>query len=175
MTNREKPSLADNVPEAATRAVDRRKDNRVDIEAKFLKALGKELLSARQSRGWTRPDPVLAMGLGQSNEAIASHEFGTRAMTVARFGSYCTALGLPPGRLIDRVYNDVVNNGLAVLDLAELARSEHSLAQWAAIRLRELPRKSMGRLLVPGPAQDKLAELCGCDRGQLFGALTAAA
>ncbi|GAB3365936.1 MULTISPECIES: hypothetical protein [Amycolatopsis] len=114
------------------------------------------------------------MGVGQATQTIASHEFGTRAMTVARFTVYCNVLGLPPGRLFERVYDEAISDGTVVVNLAELARSGHPLARWAEIRLRDLPPYSIGRLLVPRPAQDALAELCECDKGQLLAELKAA-
>lgn len=148
-------------------------DGSAGIEARFLKILGRALRSEREIREWTRQDLALAMGVGQATQTIATHEFGTRAMTVARFALYCNVLGLTPGRLFGRVYDEAIHDGV-VVNLAGLARSEHPLARWAEIRLRELPPSSIGRLLVPRSAHDTLAELCECDRHQLLAELKAA-
>lgn len=170
MTNGDNPKQADGVCEAAGP----NPESKADVEAKFLQILGRALRSERESREWTRQELACALGVGQATQTVASHEFGTRAMTVARFALYCNVLGLPAGRLFDRVYDEAITDGTAVVDLAELARSGHPLARWAAIRARELPPYSMGRLLVPRSAQDRLAELFECDRGQVLTNLKAA-
>ncbi|WP_370943986.1 hypothetical protein AB5J62_33435 [Amycolatopsis sp. cg5] len=144
---------------------------------RFAKALGVAMRSARGNRGWTRKDMRSQMNADRSLQTMATHELGTRAMSVCQFAEYCTVLDVQPGEMFDRVYHEVfgTKDETVTVDLDKLARSEHAnLSRWAEVRLRGLPASAKGMLPLPRHAQDTLAALCGCDHYQLLQILSAA-
>ncbi|MET9259584.1 hypothetical protein [Amycolatopsis sp. NPDC004079] len=170
MNNSDRPAQTDVAHESAAPNADGGLDRAAKADAKFRNVLGRVLRSVREGRGFSWSGSAPAMGTG----ATASHEFGTRASTVARFTLYCNVRGLSPSRMVDRAYGEKTADGTAVLGLAELARSGYLLACWAESRLGEPLLCSMRRLPVPLTAQGSLAEMFEHDRGQVLAGLKAA-
>ncbi|SFB64767.1 hypothetical protein SAMN05216266_14713 [Amycolatopsis marina] len=145
---------------------------------RFATGIGEAMRFERNRRGWTRKEMRREMGTGRSLQTMATHELGTRAMSLCQFIEYCHVLDVAPGPMVDRVYRDVVDtreNAIVIADLDKLARSEYpNLAAWAEIRLRSLPASARGMLPLPRQAQDALAALCKFERRQLLEILGAA-
>lgn len=147
-----------------------------DTLQEFAKGIGDALRAERRGRGWTRKDLRCAMGIDRSLQTFATHELGTRAISVGQFAEYCFVFGVQPGLIFDRVYHEVFRPSVddtVIIDLDKLAVSEHpNLARWARGRRNEYPASSPQMLALPVHAQDTLAALCGFDRRQLLEALS---
>ncbi|GAA1961755.1 hypothetical protein [Amycolatopsis minnesotensis] len=139
---------------------------------RFAYAIGGAVRSVRGCREWTRKEFRRRLGSVRTVQALATHELGTRAMSVSQFAEYCHALGIQPGPLVDQVYDSVFGphaDETVTVDLDKLAVSEHSnLARWAKLRLATFPPFSRHVLDLPLHAQNTLAVLCGFERRQLL-------
>lgn len=143
----------------------------------FIAALGDELRQLRSARGWTRQDladQIAELSLGE----LASYEFGTRAMGVARLFQLCLVLDVRPRDVLDRVESRVVGSDtVAYIDLARLAQTTverlQPLRPWAQLRVDELPAGDRTELSFTADslALDSMASLCGTARADLIGAL----
>ncbi|WP_103355753.1 helix-turn-helix transcriptional regulator [Amycolatopsis sp. CA-128772] len=72
----------------------------------FRAALGAELLAARTLRGWSRAQVVSAGGVGYSPAILGHWERGSRAIPLVAFAIVGHALGLDPGEVIRRCYDE---------------------------------------------------------------------
>ncbi|ADJ48828.1 hypothetical protein AMES_7003 [Amycolatopsis mediterranei S699] len=72
----------------------------------FLAALATELRAARRMRGWSRTDLLTACGVGYSSAVLGHWERGSRAMPVVAFAILCCGLGIDPGEVIRRCYDE---------------------------------------------------------------------
>ncbi|MET9262427.1 helix-turn-helix transcriptional regulator [Amycolatopsis sp. NPDC004079] len=144
------------------------------VEDEFTTILGTWLRTARKSKNIRLED--MAHATGQALNTISWHERAMTAMPVARFVHYCITYGLSPGALLDRALEEATGvrpEDTVTVDLHKLAQSGNPLASWAEAWLRNLPPNMNGRLRLPRPAQDQIAELCGWNREQLLKLLEA--
>ncbi|MEV6825345.1 helix-turn-helix domain-containing protein [Amycolatopsis sp. NPDC051102] len=72
----------------------------------FRVTLGAELLAARRLRGWSRAQVVAAGGVGYSPAILGHWERGSRAIPLVAFVIVGHALGLDPGEVIRRCYDE---------------------------------------------------------------------
>lgn len=144
----------------------------------FAREIGIALRKERGRKNWTRKTMQDEMQTGRSLQTMATHELGTRAMTIGQYVEYCAVLGARPGAILDRVFEATIAkppNDTVTVNLLKLAKTEYSnLARWAQVRLAELPASAKGLIELPRTAQDTLAALCEFDRQELLEALSAA-
>ncbi|MPZ84700.1 MAG: helix-turn-helix domain-containing protein [Actinophytocola sp.] len=146
-------------------------DINTEAEA-FLAALGDELRRARERRGWTRQDLVDRLGADISTNTLATYEFGTRGMGLARLFHLCLALDVRPRDLVERAWDRVVGSDTFVyVDLARLARTTaerlRPLRPWAQLRVDELSDGDRTEVPFIADALDSMAALCRIDRVEL--------
>lgn len=72
----------------------------------FLAVLAAELLAARQRHGWSRTQLSVASGVDYSPAVLGHWERGSRAMPIVAFAILCRALGIDPGEVIWRCYDE---------------------------------------------------------------------
>ncbi|MFD8497772.1 helix-turn-helix domain-containing protein [Amycolatopsis sp. NPDC059657] len=146
------------------------------------KILGEEIRAARKARGWTRRRLRAEMRQDKdlSLQTMATHELGTRQMTVTRLLQYCVALDLPVEELLGRVTARVRllrtrNDSRVMVDLAALACTADprlsSLLRWASVRAKELPARAQPIEALEPHAVEALAKVAGITPGQLTVAL----
>lgn len=139
---------------------------RTDDLSTYLRALGAELRSLRERRGWTRRDLKARLRSDISLQTLATYELGTRQCSVARLVEICLALGEQPHNVLFRVHQRVRPEPLAEpapspirVDLRAIG--DHPalapLRRWALTKLAE--RTTTVTLDVP--ALRWMAQLCG--------------
>jgi len=72
----------------------------------FRANLATELLTARRLRGWSRAEAIAASGVDYSPAILGHWERGSRAMPLIAFAILGYALGLDPGEVIRRCYDE---------------------------------------------------------------------
>jgi transposase-like protein len=72
----------------------------------FQTALASELRAAREVRGWSRAELITACGVGYSAAVLGHWERGSRAMPVVAFAVLLRGLGIDPGEVIRRCYDE---------------------------------------------------------------------
>lgn len=72
----------------------------------FLAALATELRTIRRMRGWSKTDLLTACGVGYSPAVLGHWERGSRAMPIVAFAILCRGLGIDPGEVIRRCYDE---------------------------------------------------------------------
>ncbi|SEP54078.1 helix-turn-helix domain-containing protein [Amycolatopsis saalfeldensis] len=176
---------ADGVPDRASAARQRKRGRgkrgatpvSEETLEQFAAGIGDALRQERQKHGWTRQIMNGRLRLDRSVQKLASHERGTRAMSVCQFAEYCAVLGVQPGEIFDRVYQGVFGqpDDTVIVDLAVLAGcGQPQLARWATLRLAEPEASDTGLATLPRSAQDALAVVCGVELPQLLDILSAA-
>ncbi|RLK54907.1 helix-turn-helix domain-containing protein [Actinokineospora cianjurensis] len=154
---------------------------RVLSNPRLLRAIGHELRTAREDRGWTRAQLVARLDLEVHSQTIATYELGIRQCTLARFVSICEALGIPaPEVLATALRQAEVQPHLLVcsVDLRALAADRapelQPVRRWAHHRLNTDPGDD-GVVHLEPKAVAELAVFCGLTHVDLFERLTALA
>lgn len=108
---------------------------------RFARATGATLREERDAQGLLRRH--VAPELGVSPQAVATHESGSRDLTISNLLRYCAVYGVSPADIMAKAYAQIFDTppeGVAILDLAELAVTPDPrlapLRTWAAARLK---------------------------------------
>lgn len=147
-------------------------------------ALGGTLRDVRKRRGWTRQvfrDKLLEGGApDRSLQTIASHELGTRSMTVEQLFDYCRILQIDPGVVFTQASDTLLNvspEGGMRVNLDKLARASvvilHPIKKWARLRQVEMAAAGIVDIVIDPDTLEHLATLCDTDRLTLECALAA--
>lgn len=136
-------------------------------------ALGGELRTLRNHRGWTRRDLLTRAKLPISLQTLATYELGTRQCTVTRLWELSEALEEPMDRLVMRVMQRIGEREISglIIDLRAAARTTAinlgPLRAWARVRLNSLPGVQDPVAQLGRAALEALAELCAIDMAEL--------
>jgi transcriptional regulator with XRE-family HTH domain len=130
------------------------------------RALGEELRSAREARGWSRQLLADRLPSGIGHRTILSYEHGSRHLTAVRFIEICGVLGFDPATLMRRALQRArinLENLTIRINLHALLVDENVLyrpmMQWARNTLNE---NSDGITEVEPVVVKHLAAFVGC-------------
>ncbi|WP_301318864.1 helix-turn-helix domain-containing protein [Actinokineospora diospyrosa] len=136
-------------------------------------AVGRELRSIREHRGWTRLDLATRLNSEITSQAVATYEQGSRHCTVARFVELCHTLGTPApwvlGTALQRAEIDLLTLDILV-DLRTLALDERAelglLRRWAN-NLLHSDGDYNGVVELKPAVVEQMAALCDLTHAQL--------
>jgi hypothetical protein len=140
-------------------------------EETFSRAVGAELRSVREVRGWSRLQFVELLPSGICDRTLLSYEHGARHVSLLRFAELSWALHVDPPTMFARGLQRarvLVENSTLEVDLRALLRDQRaqfrSLAQWARNMLNDQPG---GVVQVEPAVVRNLASFIGCTHREL--------